>query len=175
MKHKLEDGRIVDIVPLSSKIPVKWLLNYINSFVEEDSYLIHDKRLTLREEKEWFNNALKNVRKKEWIHFSAICNKRVVATCGARKGIGRESQNVVIGIAVTKDFRRSGLGEFLMRKTIAETKKKLNPRNIYLWVAKPNKPAKALYEKLGFKEMARFPKWLKHKGKFHDVIWMLLK
>jgi ribosomal protein S18 acetylase RimI-like enzyme len=175
MKHKLKDGRVVDIISLSSKIPVKWLLDYINSFVAEDSFLIHDKKLTLKEEKEWMSGALKGIKRKEQLYFAALHDKQVVGGCTARKGMGREKQNIVIGISIIKNFRRTGLGEFLMSKTIAEAKKKLNPKNIYLNVAAPNKPAKSLYEKLGFREMARFPKWMKHKNKYHDVIWMLLK
>lgn len=175
MKHKLKDGRIVEVVPLSPKIPVKWFQKYINTFVEEDSFLLHDRKFSYKEENEWLQNAIRSVQKKQMIYLAALYGKRVVGTCNAVKGIGRESGNVIIGIAVTKDFRRAGLGRFLLEKTIFETKKRMKPHNVYLNVAAPNKPAKALYEKLGFKEMARFPKWIKRKGKYHDVIWMLLK
>jgi ribosomal protein S18 acetylase RimI-like enzyme len=175
MKHKLKDGRVVDIVLLNPKIPVKSLLEYINSFISENSFLTHDKPLTLKQEKEWLGGTLKGIKRKEQLYYCALSEGKVVAGCTARQGLGRERQNIILGIAVRKEFRRTGLGEFLMRHTIAQSKKKLNPKNIYLSVAAPNKPAKALYGKLGFVEMGRFPKWIKHKGKFHDVFWMLLK
>jgi ribosomal protein S18 acetylase RimI-like enzyme len=174
MKHKLKDGRVVDVVLLNPKISVKLLLNYINSFVAEDSFLTHDKPLTLKQEKEWLAGTLKGIKNKEQLYFCAMFENKIVAGCTARKGLGRERGNIILGIAVKSGFRRSGLGEFLMRHTIAESRKKLKPKNIYLSVAAPNKPAKSLYEKLGFKEMARFPKWMKRKGKYHDVIWMKL-
>jgi len=172
MKHKLKDGRVVDIVLLSSKIPVKRLLEYINSFVEEDAMLTYDKPLTLKQEKEWVEGTLKGIKNKEQLYYCALFEGEVVAGCTARQGLGRERGNVVLGIAVKKGFRRSGLGGFLMGHTISQSRKWLNPKNIYLSVAAPNKPAQALYGKLGFREMARFPKWMKHKGKYHDVIWM---
>jgi ribosomal protein S18 acetylase RimI-like enzyme len=175
MKHKLKDGRIVDIVLLSSKIPVKKLLEYINSFISENSFLTHDKPLTLKQEKEWMLGTLKGIKNKEQLYYCAIYENKIVGGCTARQGLGRERQNIILGIAVRNGFRRTGLGEFLMRKAIAESKKKLSPKNIYLSVAALNKPAKSLYEKLGFVEMARFPKWIKRNGKYHDVIWMLLK
>lgn len=175
MKHKLKDGQVVEIFLLSSKIPVKTMLEYINSFVKENSFLTHDKPLTLKEETEWMMGTLKGIKRGEQLYFCAISENKVIGGCTARKGLGRERQNIILGIAVKKGFRRTGLGEFLMRHTIDESKKKLNPKNIYLSVVAPNKPAKSLYEKLGFVEMARFPKWLKHNNKYHDVIWMLLK
>ena len=175
MKHKLEDGRLVDIVPISAKIPTKLLLEHINSLIAEDAFLLLDRKLTLKHEEAWKKGVLDGVRKGIHIYFIAMYKGRIAGTCDAKRGMGKESDNVILGIAVTKDFRSVGLGEFLMRKTIAETKKKLKPRNIYLHVADPNNPAKALYKKLGFKEMARFPKWAKHRGKYVDVVWMLLK
>jgi hypothetical protein len=47
MKVKLRDGRVVEIVPLSSKIPTKRLLEYINGIIEEDGYLQYDEKFTL--------------------------------------------------------------------------------------------------------------------------------
>ncbi len=175
LKHKLKDGRVVEIVPLSEKIPVNGLLDYINGLIEEDGYLQHNKKLTLKEEKKWKRGCIKQIKKKEAIYFTAIYEGRIVGGCNAQKEMGRGSDNVFIGIGVSKDFRRAGLGEFLMWKTIAATKKKLKPRNIYLCVAAPNKRARKLYGKLGFKEFARHPKWWKYKGKEIDIIWMLLK
>jgi len=175
MKHKLEDGRVVEIVPLSAKIPTKWFLDFINRLITEDTFLQVDKKLTLKQETEWKKNMIKGVKDGNQIYFAALYGKRIVGACDAKRGRGKESDNIMFDIAVAKDFRRAGLGEFLMRKTIAETKKKLKPRNIYLYVANLNKPAKSLYEKAGFKEIARFPKWMKHKGKYIDVVWMLLK
>lgn len=99
----------------------------------------------------------------------------VLSVPAAQPGIAEESDNVVMDVAVAKDFRRAGLGEFLMKKTIAEAKKKLKPKNLYLNVAKPNKPARKLYEKVGFRKFAVFLDWMKYKEKYHDVIWMLLK
>jgi len=176
VKVELEDGRTVDVVPLSEKIPATWLLKAINSVIGEYAFLNYDRKFTLKQENEWKENTLKGIRKGEQLYFAALHGKRIVGAGSARRMVGsRASGNVEIGIFVVKDFRKVGLGETLMRKTVAEAKKKLKPRNIFLRVAKPNKPARRLYEKVGFGEMARFPKWVKHGGKYHDVVWMVLK
>ena len=123
----------------------------------------------------WKKNTLAGIRKGEQMYFAALHGKRIVGSCSARKGVGRDEDNVVIGIAISKDFRREGLGEFLVQHTIAKAKNKWDPKNIHLNVGAPNKGARRLYTKLGFVEMARFPKWIKKKGKYHDIIWMVLK
>ena len=175
MKRRLEDGRTVDIVPLSEKIPATWLLKAINSVIGEYAFLNYDRKFTLKQEKEWKESTLTAIKKKEQLYFAALHGKMLVGAGSARRMAGgRVSGNVEIGIFVVKDFRNAGLGELLIRKTIAEAKK-LRPKNIFLQVAKPNKPARGLYEKVGFGEMARFPRWMKHRGKYHDVIWMVLK
>ena len=78
MKHKLKDGQVVEIFLLSSKIPVKTMLEYINSFVKENSFLTHDKPLTLKEETEWMMGTLKGIKKKEQLYFCAISENKVI-------------------------------------------------------------------------------------------------
>ncbi|MCP4647259.1 MAG: GNAT family N-acetyltransferase [bacterium] len=175
MKHKLKDGRIVDIVPLSAKVPAKWLLDYINGVIEEDGYLQYDKPFNMNQQKEWIKNTLLGIQKGEQLYFAAVSGKRVIGSCSARREVGRGRDNVVVGIVVSKDFRGVGLGEFLMEKTIDAAKKNFKPNNIYLYVAGANKIAKKLYEKIGFVEFVRYPDWWIHKGKKIDSVGMLLK
>ncbi|MBD3397573.1 GNAT family N-acetyltransferase [Candidatus Micrarchaeota archaeon] len=175
MKHKLKDGRVVEIVPLSAKVPTRWLLDYINGIIEEDAWLNFTKKFSMKEQKEWKKSTLAGIRKGEQMYFAVLYGKRVVGSCAASRGVGRGEDNVKLGIAISKEFRRAGLGEFLMEKTISEAKKKWKPKNIWLDVAAPNKGARKLYEKMGFVEFAKFPKWVKRNGKYHDIIWMILK
>ncbi|MBD3389971.1 GNAT family N-acetyltransferase [Candidatus Micrarchaeota archaeon] len=175
MRHKLNDGRVVEIVPLSAKVPTRWLLDYINGIIEEDAWLNFTKKFNIKQQKEWKKNTLAAIRKKEQMYFAALYGKKMVGSCSARRMLGRTEDNVELGIAISKGFRREGLGEFLMGKTISEVKKKWKPRNIYLDVAAPNKGARKLYKRLGFVEFAKFPKWVKRKGRYHDSVWMLLK
>ena len=175
MRHILKDGREVEIVPLSPKLPAKWLRDYINGIIEEDGWIHLMKKQSLGNEETWKKNTLAGIRKGEQMHFAALYGKRVVGSCHARKEAGRAEGNVMVGIAVSKDFRREGLGEFLMRHTIARAKSKWKPKNLYLNLAAPNKTARELYEKLGFVEFAVFPKWVKRRGKYYDFSWMLLK
>lgn len=175
MKHKLKDRRVVEIVPLSAKVPAKWLMDYINGIIEEDGWIHLTKRQGLKEEEAWKKNTLAGIKKGEQLHFAALYGERVVGSCHARREAGRNKDNIMLGIAVSRDFRREGLGEFLMKHTISKAKRKWKPKNIYLNLAAPNKRAMRLYEKIGFVEFARFPNWVKRRGKYYDFSWMLLK
>jgi ribosomal protein S18 acetylase RimI-like enzyme len=173
-KHTLKDGREVEIVPLSAKVPAKWLLEYINALIGEDVYLSNDTRFTLKQEEEWKKDTLGRIRKGEKLYISAIYGKRIVGGCTAIRGAGRTRGNVMLGIAISRDFRRVGLGERMMEEIISLAKKKFKPKNICLSVAAPNKSAQKLYRKLGFVEMARFPRWVEKGGRHYEVIWMIL-
>lgn len=175
MKHTLRDGRAVEIVLFGPRIPAKRLMDYINGIIEEDGWIHLTKKQSLKEEEAWKKSVVAGIRRGEQLHFAALYGKRVVGSCHARREAGRAEDNIMLGIAVSKDFRREGLGEFLMKHTIAQAKGRWKPKNICLNLAAPNKRARKLYEKLGFVEFARFPKWVKRRGKYYDFAWMLLK
>lgn len=175
MKFKLRDAHIVDIVPFNPKIPASAFLKFINDLIEEDIYLIHDRKYTYKQEKEWKKNQLEAIKKNNLIALVALSGKRVVANLEARKDKGKLSDNVSLGVAVAKDFRGAGLGEKMIRMLIAEAKKKLKPKNMHLTVIAENKPALSLYHKVGFKRViGRYPKWFKHKGRYIDQLILLL-
>ena len=76
-------------------------------------------------------------------------------------------------IAIAKEFRGIGLGEALLSENI-RLAKKMRPKTLYLTVMAPNKRARALYRKLGFREFAIFPKWAKYGNRYVDKIFMKL-
>ena len=101
---------------------------------------------------------------------------KLAGETGCKRGEHKEKGNVCLGIAIAKSYRGHGLGESLLRLNI-ETAHRFfgeEPKNIYLSVFATNKPATALYRKLGFKEFATLPKWLFHKGEYVDHVFMKL-
>ena len=173
---QLRDGRKIVIVPLSRKITPKSLLAYINGIIDEDLYLTYDKKFTLKQQKEWCKDTLNNIKSRNSLYYAVIYNKKIIGSTSAKRGIGRDRTNICLGVAISKGFRGVGLGEILMSKVIKETKKRLKPINkIWLTVSAPNRPAIALYKKLGFKQVAKLKNWSKYKGKYIDVCYMVLK
>ena len=64
----------------------------------------------------------------------------------------------MMNVAVTADFRRRGIAEQLVTALVAELKA-LKSHCLTLEVRASNTPAQALYEKLGFAEVGRRPRY----------------
>ncbi len=173
-KVELKDGRIASISFLSPGDSAEELRAYINSFVRENAYLLKDRKATLKEEREWKKKELAGMKKGERYVLIARVGGKLAGTSGAFRGRLKERNNVALGLAIAKPYRGIGLGESLLRLNIAVAKKRFRPKNIYLSVFAPNRPARSLYRKLGFKEFAVFPKWLLHGGKYVDHVMMKL-
>lgn len=173
-KVKLRNGKSVTISYLSRKDSVREILRYINRFVAEGSHLGFDKKFTLKEESRWKKDKLALMKKGDAFVIIARIDGRIASIAEARRGNFKERNNVGCGIGVTKECRRLGLGEIMLRRLIIIAKKKMKPKNIYLTVDEPNRPARLLYKKLGFREIARFRGWVLHKGKYIDKLFMKL-
>ncbi len=170
----LRDGREITVTLLTREIPSSALQEYINKLVDEDAFLLVDKKYSLTEEMEWKRRMLEEADHNQSITLIALDGERVIASLQARRDRMKEINNVSFGIAIAKEFRGAGLGETLLRMLIEETKKKMKPKNMYITYIDGNVPAANLYRKLGFKKIiGRFPKWVKHKGRYLDKIILL--
>jgi len=173
----LKDGSIATISFLGPKDSADELLGFVNRLVSEKAKITHDRKLTLMQEIAWKKNQLGNQKMKTGYLLIAKVGGAIAGTSGAQRDRGKADGNICLGLAISRRFRRLGLGEALLKTNIALAKKffKPKPRNIYLSVLANNKPALSLYKKLGFKEFAVFPKWILHDGKRVDHIMMKLE
>ena len=64
----------------------------------------------------------------------------------------------MMNVAVTADFRRRGIGEKLVNALVEELKA-MDSHCLTLEVRASNTPAQAMYEKLGFAEIGRRPRY----------------
>lgn len=156
---------------------IKKFQDFINSFVEEDAQISLNKKLSLKEEKEWLNRQLKQIKNRKTVFLVAEDKNTIVGTTGINLGVGRQSHIGNFGITVRTGYRGIGLGTYLTREVLTLVKKELKPKPkiIQLNVFPDNRPALGLYNKIGFKEVARVPKQLQYKGKLVDEIIMFLE
>ena len=166
---------VIEIRPIKKTDSVQASLDFICELINEEVYILYNKKPTLKEEKKWFNDKLNELKYNQQVALTVWDGKKLVGICDAKKGRMKEVDNTLIGIAILKAYRGRGLGEKLIRAIIKLAKKKLKPKNIYLSAFAENKVALNLYKKVGFKEFARFQKWMKHNGKYYDSVYMLLK
>jgi RimJ/RimL family protein N-acetyltransferase len=172
---RLKDGRIANAAFLSRKDGTAGLRRFINSLVAEKAYILHDRKYSMKEQTAWKRDSLRAMRKGDFYYILARVDGKIAGATDARRGRLKERGNVSLGIAIAKGYRGAGLGEALLRLNVATAKKLMKPKHIWLSVFAPNRPARALYRKLGFREFAVFPKWLLHKGKYLDHVCLILK
>lgn len=150
-------------------------LKFINSFVEEGAMLTMNKKISLKEEKEFLKEMLRGSNKKDCVYLVAECGKEIAGTSRIVLGKGSGRHVGTFGITIYKDYRGIGLGKYLMSEIIKFAKKQLKELKIInLQVFAENKPAVSLYKKMGFKIAGKIPKQRVHKGKLSDEFIMFL-
>ncbi len=114
--------------------------------------------------------------KKKTVFLIAEYNNIIIGTVGIDLNIWRQNHVGDLGITIKKDYRRIGLGDYLMNEGIKLAKIKLEPKPkiIRLSVFSTNKPAISLYRKFGLEKIAKIPRQIQYNGKLVDEIIMLL-
>lgn len=172
---RLKDGRMATIAFLWRRDDERTLQRHVNRLIEEKAYISLDWPVTLKEERAWKEDQLAMQRKRTGFTLTAYVDGRLACVAGARKDKGKARGNALLDLGVARGFRRIGLGRIMLLECIRQAERILKPRTLYLFVSAPNRPAVALYQELGFREFARFPKWIEHEGRLLDQIFMKLE
>ena len=155
---------------------IKWedldnCIDFINSLVEEGAEILRDTKVTREEEADWLGARLARIEKGQLIDVVAEVDDEMVANSEVEKRSGFMSHVGYVGIAIKSGYRGIGIGTKLLQ-TLAEEAKKAGLKILVLDVFDINKPAKALYTKMGFKEAGRIPRGIYKKGKYIDLMRM---
>ena len=170
---KLKDGREIAIRK-PRKGDERKMLAYINEMVEEKLYLSVAKKKTMKDEKKFLGELLRDMKAGKKIALVFESGGRIVAVIETWKGSHEKNRHVCeLALALSKDFRGAGLGNMIMKMLIDASRKKLKCRVARLSVFSPNKRAIRLYMKHGFRETGRIPKGIRHFGKYCDEIIMV--
>lgn len=156
---------------------VRWedlegLIEFIDSLADEGADILRTERVTREEEAEWLGRRLARIDKGELIDAVAEVDGKVVANSEVQKRAGMMSHIGDFGIGIKSGYRGIGIGTEIMR-TLMEESKNAGLRILVLDHFATNKPARALYEKMGFKEEGRIPKGICKNGKYIDLIRMV--
>ncbi len=153
-------------------VNTRMLMNFINEFIDENAPIIYDKKISLKDEKEFQKLKAKEIDGKRTIFVLCWDGKKLVGNSSASLEPHKQSHNATFGLVVRKGYRGIGVGEKLLSMGIKQAKGHLKAKYLWLDYIEGNKPARKLYEKLGFKEVARLEGYVKHKGKHVDKIIM---
>ena len=149
--------------------------NYINSLIAEEAMILMNKKFSLKEERKAVEGFLKNSRQKNKVLIIAEHNNQIVGLTDISLDRHRRNHIGIFGISIRAGYRGNGLGKHIMEEVIKLAKKELNPKPkmIQLEVYANNKPAIGLYKKMGFKQVAKLPKQIQHRGKLIDELVMI--
>lgn len=170
----LKDETIICIEPVNGTEDCRDFQRFINTLIREGTYLLVDKPITLKEEKQWLKTQVTEQRKGKQIYLKALVDGRLIGDCFAKPGFGRNHGNVNLGIAIVKKWRGKGLGYMLLNELIQRSEKKWHPKNFYLHVVSANTKAYQLYESLGFRKIALLPQWFEYNKRYLDEYLLLL-
>ncbi|MGD0576756.1 MAG: GNAT family N-acetyltransferase [Candidatus Staskawiczbacteria bacterium] len=151
----------------------KKFLIYANSFTEDDKLLTVGK-VSAKDEMEFLSGVLKRQKAKTGIYLFAEHDGRIIGSADIDLFEGRGNHVGDFGIKIVEGYRGMGLGKFLMAEVMRLANKQLKPapKIIFLQAFANNKSAIGLYQKMGFKIVAKIPKMREYKGKLVDEIVM---
>jgi len=170
---KGKDGKkIKAIFRFPSKKDVRDLLKMVNSIRTEADYLGMHRMETLKSERKWLFDRLKEMEKRTAITLLVEINGELAGNSSiwpvrrdACKHIGE------FGIMLKEKFTGHGIGTRLGKKMLQLAKKETGYKIIESGHLSPNKRSAKLHKKLGFKQYGRLPKGCKLKtGKYCDHI-----
>jgi len=150
------------------------LYEFINSLVDEDTYILLDKRVTLAEELDYVYTLITGITSGRKIHILAEHKGQIVGACGVDRQPGRGSHVGKMGIAVKNGFRGEGIGSALMEfaLTLARDAK---IKVVFMNVISENKDALRFYEKFGFRTTGIIEGGSAYRGKYVDDLIMTLQ
>jgi len=147
------------------------LTEFINSLVDEGVDIARDQKVTREQEADWLGRRLASLEKGEQFSLVAEVDGRVVANPEITKRGGYSKHVGGIGIGIEKGYRDIGIGTEMLNTLLSEAKK-MGLKIVFLNVFSTNKRAIHVYEKIGFKQTGRRPKFFFKNGKYIDDVIM---
>jgi len=152
------------------------MLEYINTLGKEDIYINANPQdlYTLTQEEAYLNSVLLKISLNQEVHLLAFDKTTLIGSVTLTRQDKRRRHIGVFGITLASNYRQEGLGFQLATLALTQAQKKIGITLATLTVFADNKPALALYHKLGFKKYGQLPQGLNYKSSFIDEIFMYL-
>lgn len=168
----MEEIRVITNGDELRALGAKAFMEYINPFIEEKALLLLEKEITLHEEEKWLDRMAKEIEEGNNLVVILVSDGKLAGLCEARRQELKGKNNILFGISVSIELRGKGYGEAMLKKAIELAKKRMNPHRMWIDLISGNEPARKLYEKLGFVEVARLKEYIDHYGEWKDKVIM---
>lgn len=157
------------VVPTMELLPP--LIKFYQRLTDEDAMINRYETLELDEEKKKLESKIQAIEAGNAVAIWAILGKEIVGTCDISRIGGRSRHVGKLGLMVDRNFRREGIGQFLLEYILGKAGK-IDIKMATLDCFANNEPALSLYQKFGFQEYGRLPKALLWRGQYYDEISM---
>lgn len=153
------------------------LIDYLKITAAETPFLIREPdeiTLTIEQEKAFIKDKKNSMSE---LLLIAETDGRHIGNCSLMSigGYKRYRHRCAIAIALYKEYCGIGIGKAML-EIVLDIAEKTGYEQAELEVIADNKPAIALYKKLGFKMYGTFPDNMKHTdGSYVDAYWMMKK
>jgi len=146
---------------------------YYNKAIRETTNLSRITPISLKEEKKWITNLLKDLKNKDGIYLFAEHDGSIVGTCTVNRCVRETNKHIAdFGIAILQDYTGCGIGSRMIEHAIRLSKNILKVELLELSYHDDNKGAGNLYRKFGFVVAGKIPRAIKHGRKYMDRIIM---
>ncbi len=170
-RFRLKGKEVVFRYPKASDAPD--MVRHINSVIGERACIILQKKLTLKGEKKWLKETIGEIEKGHAVMLCAIVDGKYAGGCEVRRrhpgGISHVGK---LGIILGRDYRNLGIGTELIKATEGLAKAQMKTEIMRLSFFNDNSRARHVYEKMGYREIGKVQKGLKHYGKYCDEVLM---
>ena len=147
---------------------------YANRLSKERTFVrFQGEDISLEDETEVVQRWIRHAAEKKAITLLLVVQNEVQGICGADRKDKTESHVASLALSIDQSLRGQGLGEIFMRAVLSESERMMEGLKIFKLTYKaPNVPAKALYEKIGFKTFGVLPRGTQHQGEYVDEVFM---
>lgn len=153
------------------------LMKFINEFVSEPmSGILIDSKVRLKDERDWLKGWLAMIKGRKGVLVLVEADGEIRGSCSVQSQKWKSSHVADFGIALSREIRGKGIGEELMKQTIALARRRI--RGLELLQLKAfsyNERALGIYRKLGFFQVGRVPGASKEQDEYFDDILMVKK
>lgn len=158
--------------PLPEDFTAIW--GYACDLAAEDTFVeISGPPPTEEEERNWFDEVLESIARKNAIYIHVWVGKQLVGSGRVIRGKYRHAHVGHVGISLSPGYRDGGIGTELFR-TLIDQARALGLRILELSCYENNPRALHVYEKLGFQKIGILPGAVLFKGEYIGEVKMYL-
>ncbi|UCE80645.1 MAG: GNAT family N-acetyltransferase [Methanobacteriota archaeon] len=152
------------------------LMAMINAVIEEPmSGIIFNKKTTLEDEKKWLKQRMRDIERKKTVILLAEVDGEAMGNCDVVRRQFKEFHRAELGIVIREELRGKGVGEALIKRTIALAKQRMKGlEQVDLKTFTYNRRAQSLYRKMGFRRTGCIPRAIKEGKKYYGEVEMVL-